>query len=69
MLDLLKDTQNFTSSWFNVVPSLKKLRQAVVVRNEQVNLQPTLNKGAWDTSLTFLGLFVSKIKKKIEKGF
>ena len=69
MLDLLKDTQNFTSSWFNVVPSLKKLCQAVVVRNEQVNLQPTLNKGAWDTSLTFLGLFVSKIKKKIEKGF
>ena len=52
MLDLLKDTQNSPSSWFNVVPSLEKLYQAVLVRNDQVNLQPTLNKGAGDASLT-----------------
>ena len=42
----------FPSSWFNVVPSLEKLYQAVLVRNDQVNLQPTLNKGAGDASLT-----------------
>ena len=52
MLDLLKDTQNSPSSWFNVVPSLEKLSQAVLVRNDQVNLQPTMNKGAGGASLT-----------------
>ena len=52
MLDLLKDTQNSPSSWFNVVPSLEKLYQAVLVRNDQVNLQPTMNKGAGGASLT-----------------
>ena len=31
--------------WLNVVPSLKKPCQAVEIRNEQANLQPTLNKG------------------------
>ena len=52
MLDLLKDTLNSLSLWFNVVPSLEKLFQAVVSRNEQVNLQPTLNNWAGDASLT-----------------
>ena len=33
------------SPWFNVVPSLEKLRQAVVTRNEKAKWQPTLNKG------------------------
>ena len=44
MLDLLKDTQN--------VPSLEKLCQEVVARNEQHNLQPTLNNDAGGASLT-----------------
>ena len=52
MLDLLKDTQNSPFPlWLNVVPSLEKLCQAVVVRNDQANLQPTLNKGAGGVSL------------------
>ena len=62
MLDLLKDTQKSPSPWFNVVPRLEKLCQAVVARNNQEKLQPTLNKEAGGTSLT---VFV----KKIEKGF
>ena len=33
-------------TWFNVVPSLEKLSQPVVTRNEQANFQPTLNKVA-----------------------
>ena len=52
MLELLKDTQNSPSSWFNVVPSLEKLCQAVVARNDKANLQPTLNKGTEGASLT-----------------
>ena len=36
----------------NVVQSLEKLCQEVVARNEQVNLQSTLNKEASGTSLT-----------------
>ena len=52
MLDLLKETQMSLSPWFNVVPSLKKLCQAVVARNDQENLLPTLNKGVVGTSLT-----------------
>ena len=31
-------------SWFNVVRSLEKLFQSVGARNEQANLQPTMNK-------------------------
>ena len=38
--------------WFNVVPNLEKLRQAVMARNDQANLQPTLNKWAGRSSLT-----------------
>ena len=52
MLDLLKDTQNIPSLWFNVVPSCAKLCQAVVARNDQANLQPTLNKGRRSASFT-----------------
>ena len=48
---LLKDTQNFPYPRLNVVPSLKKLRQAVTAMNEQANLQPTLNKGGGGASL------------------
>ena len=51
MLGLLKDTQNSPSPWFNVVPSLEKLRQAMVARNGQANLQPALNKETEDSSL------------------
>ena len=52
MLDLLKDIQNPPSLWFNVVPSLEKLCQAAVARNDQANFQPTLNKGTGSSSLT-----------------
>ena len=52
MLVLLKYTQNSNSPWFNAVPSLEELCQAVVARNDQANLQPTLNKGAAGASLT-----------------
>ena len=52
MFDMLKDTQNSSSVWLNVVPSLEKLYQAVAARNEQVNLQPTLNKCAGGASPT-----------------
>ena len=55
ILDLLKDTQNFPYPWFNVVPSLEKLCQAVVTMNDQRNLQPTLNKTARGASLTIFG--------------
>ena len=49
---MLKDTQKFPSPWFNVVPSLEKLCWAVVARNDQANLQRTLNKEAGSASLT-----------------
>ena len=49
MLDMLKNIQN---SIFNVVPILEQLCQAVVAKNEQENLQPTLNEGAGDAILT-----------------
>ena len=52
MLDLLKNTWNPHPPWLNVVQSLEKLCQEVVARNEQVNLQSTLNKEASGTSLT-----------------
>ena len=52
VLDLLKDTQNSPFPWFNVVPSLEKLCQAMVGRNDQTNLQPTLNNGAGGASFT-----------------
>ena len=52
MLDLLKNTQASLSPWLNVVASLKKLCQAVVVKNDQENFQATLNKRAWGASLT-----------------
>ena len=38
--------------WFNVLPSLEKLCQAVVARNEQADWQITLNKGTWGAILT-----------------
>ena len=52
--------------WFNVVPSLEKLQQAVVVRNEQANLQLTLNKGARSAGLTiFVTGYRSSMNQKI----
>ena len=52
VLNLLKDTQNSPSPWFNIVPSLEKLCQAVEEKNDQADLQPTLNKGIGGASLT-----------------
>ena len=57
MFDMLKDTQNSPSLWFNVVLSLKK------ARNEQANLQLSLREGAEAASPKFLSLIVSKLKK------
>ena len=51
MFHMPKDTQNIPSPWFNDFPSLEKVCQAVVAKNEQANLQPTLNKGADGASL------------------
>ena len=48
----LKDTQKTPPSWFNVVSSLEKLFQGMVVRNEQASLQPTFNNRAGGVSLT-----------------
>ena len=45
MLDMLKNIQNSIFPLFNVVPILEQLCQAVVTKNEQENLQPTLNEG------------------------
>ena len=62
MLDLLEDTQNSSSPWLNVVPRLEKLCQAVVVRNDQTNLQPILNKGK-SVQVYFWDRFSPKLKK------
>ena len=43
MLELLKYTQISPSPSFNLLPSLEKVCQAVVARNDQENLQPILN--------------------------
>ena len=58
---MFKDTQTFPSPRSNFVSSLEKLCQAVVARNQQVNLQSTLNKGLGSASLAiqFLSLIVS----------
>ena len=50
MLDLLKDTHNF--SWPLVQYCSPKLYQAVVDRIDHANLQPILNKVAGGESLT-----------------
>ena len=39
---------------FYIVPSLEKIYQAVVARNDQANLQPTLDKVDEGASLTIL---------------
>ena len=65
MLDLLKDTQNTPYPRFSVVPSLEKLCQAVMVRNDQANLQPTLNEGARVASLN---IFVIGCLQNLKKN-
>ena len=53
MFDMPKDTQPPPPySWFNVLLSQEKRCQAMVVSNEQANLQPKLKKGAGGASLT-----------------
>ena len=44
------------------MPSLEKLCQTVVVRNDQANLRPTLNKEARDKSLT---IFVTDCRSAV----
>ena len=60
-LDLLKVTQNSPYPWLDIVPSLKKTCQAEEIRNEQTDLQPTLNKGGGGASLT---IFVTDCLQK-----
>ena len=67
MLDLLKDTQIFLSLWFNVVPGLEKLCQAVGARNDQANLKPTLNKRIGEAGLTIICDWLSPKSKKLWK--
>ena len=50
----------------NVVPSLKKPCQAAKTRNEQANLQPTLNKGGGGASLTIFVTDCSFIFRNLE---
>ena len=64
MLDLLNVTQSSPSLWFYIVPSLEKICQAVVARNDQANLQPTLDKVDGGASLTILWLIVVKRVKR-----
>ena len=53
VLDTVKRlAQSSPSPLLNVMPSLKKLCQAVLSMNEQAILQPTSNKGAGCPSLT-----------------
>ena len=55
------------SDWFNVESILEKIYQAVATRNEQVNLQPTLNKVGGGVSLTNFVTYC--LKKKNWTGF
>ena len=52
------------SLWLNVVPSLRKLSQAVLVRSEQTNLQSILNKGTGVQVSQFLSMIVRKFLKR-----
>ena len=54
--------------WFNVVASLEKLCQAVVARNKQGNLQPTLSKRTGGASLPIFVTDCFQNLKKIAKG-
>ena len=57
VLDTVKRlAQSSPSPLLNVMPSLKKLCQAVLSMNEQANLQPTSNKGAGCPSLTMFAI-------------
>ena len=56
------------SDWFNVESILEKIYQAVATRNEQVNLQPTLNKVGGGVSLTNFVTYCLK-KKKLNRFF
>ena len=49
---LIKDTQDCECPLTKCLPILKKLFKTVKARNEQVNLQPTLNKEGEVASLT-----------------
>ena len=69
MLDMLKNIQNSIFPLFNVVPILEQLCQAVVTKNEQENLQPTLNEGAGDAILTIFVTDCLQTLKKHEKVF
>ena len=62
IFDLLKDTQDCAFPLTKCLPIHKKLLKTVQARNEQANLQPTLNKEGHVASLQN-----QKKKKKNEK--
>ena len=46
------------------MPSLEKLCQAVAVRNDQANLQPTLDKGVGGANLTIFVTILATLKQE-----
>ena len=69
MFDLLKHTQNCPNPLIQVVSSLRKLSKAVLAREEQGNLQPTLNKrGGIKTVMSFKRSKIEEFLKKVFQG-
>ena len=62
VLDLLKVTQSPPFPPTQCCTKPEEACQAKKTRNEQINLQPTLNKGGRCVSLTFLLLMSLKLK-------
>ena len=56
-------------TWLNVVLSPEKLCHVVVVRNDQANFQPTLNKDSGGASLTIFATDCLQNEKSFERGF
>ena len=55
--------------WIMVVSSPRKLFKAVLTRNKQTNLQPTLNKRGRDESVIMLSLTTSIIEEFLKTVF
>ena len=69
MFDLLKHTQNCPNPLIQVVSSLRKLSKAVLAREKQGNLQPTLNKrGGIKTVMSFKRSKIEEFLKKVFQG-
>ena len=65
----LDTPKSHSSSWLNIVPSLKTLRQPRLPTKEQINLKPTMKRVQ---VLQSLSMIVSKFEKdflKVQKVF